>query len=479
MQSQSVAKFKPYKINRCYADDLDPHVKGAAFWDEFDRSLGYYVFDPLSRSPRAIEYNKDSCQWVFIVLDTRTRNWIATDTVPQAFRLGRQSIRHSTVQAAEVDQEEVFEASDQDKQEEPSNVPSSMTTGNIYSLAMSTTAALTLAGTATTGTQSQFMGFSRKGKGPMFPPYVPGGGGPSGSGSGGPPGGGGSPPGRGGSPPGRGGSPPGRGGSPPGRGGPPGGGGFFPAIGPGAAAGGGGRLGGNPPRIFDGTCSEADAFMNKFNLYPLTNIGVDQVDNPMKRAALLLGFIQGENVKDWVKRWTVWALDQYNTGLVSTDEHYWNTVTRAFKTSFQDTGATEHAKEKLHHLSFTPGEIDGFITKFESLANEAGYLLNNRSTTTLFASKLPNKMMDHLYKVVRPCDFAGWADGARQYHQDNQAVQNIRDIHGDTTRKAPQKKFAGFSAEDLAKILKVKMPSPHPDAMDTWADRNRSVNQNH
>ena len=36
------------------------------------------------------------------------------DTVPQAFRLGRQFIRHSTVQAAEVDHEEVFEASDQD-----------------------------------------------------------------------------------------------------------------------------------------------------------------------------------------------------------------------------------------------------------------------------------------------------------------------------------------------------------------------------
>ena len=134
------------------------------------------------------------------------------DTVPQAFRLGRQSIRHSTVQAAEVDREEVFEASE--TEEKPSNIPSSTITDNIYSLAMSTTAALTLAGTATTGTQSQFTGFSRKGKGPMFPPYIPGGGGPSGSGSGGPPGGG----------------PPGGGG---GGGGPPGGGGFFPARAPG------------------------------------------------------------------------------------------------------------------------------------------------------------------------------------------------------------------------------------------------------
>ena len=201
--------FKPYEVDRHFSDDLDSCIKGATFWDKYDRSVGYYIFVPLSRSPQAIEYNEDSCQWVFIVLNTRTRNWIAMDTVPQAFRLGRQSIKHSTVQAAEVDQEETFEVTEFVEEEKPSNVPSSMITDNIYRSAMSQTMSpLTLAGTATTGSQSQFTGFSRKGKGPMFLPYVLGGGGPSGSGSGGPPGRG----------------PPGGGGG----GGPPGSGGFFP-----------------------------------------------------------------------------------------------------------------------------------------------------------------------------------------------------------------------------------------------------------
>ena len=86
--------------------------------------------------------------------------------------------------------------------------------------------------------------------------------------------------------------------------------------------------------------------------------------------------------------------------------------------------------------------------------------------------------MNHLYKIVRPCDFAGWADGAHQYHQDNQAVQNIKDIHGDLPKKAPQKQFARFSVADLAKILKVKMLSPDPNAMEMWADRNRLANRN-
>ena len=119
------------------------------------------------------------------------------------------------------------------------------------------------------------------------------------------------------------------------------------------------------------------------------------------------------------------------------DEHYWNTVTRAFEQAFQETGTIERAEEKLHHLSFTPGEVDGFIAKFESLANEAGYQLNARSTITLFASKLSYKMVDHLYKIVCPCDFTGWADGVHQHHQDNQAVQNIEDVHGDTPKHSP------------------------------------------
>jgi hypothetical protein len=62
--------------------------------------------------------------------------------------------------------------------------------------------------------------------------------------------------------------------------------------------------------------------MNAFNLYRLTNIDAEQMINPMKRATLLLGFIKGPNIKDWVKRWTTWIITQYNTGLATTNECY-------------------------------------------------------------------------------------------------------------------------------------------------------------
>jgi hypothetical protein len=179
----------------------------------------------------------------------------------------------------------------------------------------------------------------------------------------------------------------------------------------------------------------------------------------------------------WVKCWTTWIITQYNTGLATTDERYWNEIRLAFQASFQDTASRERAEDKLRHLAFIPGDVDTFIAQFESLALEATYELNTKPTMSLFASKLPFKMMDHVYKVACPQDFQQWTDAVRQYHQDNTAVQNIRGIYKDTPKKQSSQK-KGFSAAELAKILGVKMPTPDPNTMDTRADRSRVFNRN-
>ncbi len=194
--------------------------------------------------------------------------------------------------------------------------------------------------------------------------------------------------------------------------------------------------------------------------------------NPMKCTALMLGFIKGPNVKDWTKRWTNWMVREFTTGRPTMDKHYWSEVARGFQIAFQDTGARERAEDKLRHLAFIPNEVDTFITQFESLATEATYDLDAQPTLSLYASKLPFKMVDHIYKVVRPSDFQGWAEATHQYHQDNTAVQNIWGIFKET----PKKTSTGggrpkMSTQLLARILGVKMLTPNPNAMDTCADR--------
>ncbi len=190
----------------------------------------------------------------------------------------------------------------------------------------------------------------------------------------------------------------GGGGNPPG-GGPPGG-------------GGNGKLGGNPPSEFDGDHSKANTFRNQFDLYHITNIDAEQITNPMKRTALFLRFFKGPNVKDWVRKWTNWIVEQYNYGHPSTDEYYWNQVALGFENAFQDMGARERAEDKLCHLNWVPNEVDTFITQFESLAEEAGYLPNAQPTLTLFTLKHPGSMVNHIYKVVQPQTFQDWAEAA-------------------------------------------------------------------
>ena len=130
-------------------------------------------------------------------------------------------------------------------------------------------AALTLAGTDPRASGSTY-----------FRPWKAPGGGGSGGGSG-PPGG-----------------TPGRGSGPPGGGGP--GGGPGGTLGHPGGGTGQGKLGGNPPQIFDGDRAKADSFMNAWNLYRLANHDAEQMSMPMKRAALFLGFIQGPQVDKWV-----------------------------------------------------------------------------------------------------------------------------------------------------------------------------------
>ncbi len=118
--------------------------------------------------------------------------------------------------------------------------------------------------------------------------------------------------------------------------------------------------------------------------------------------------------------------------------------------------------------------MDTFITPFESLATEATYNLDAQPMLSLYASKLPFKMVDHIYKVVRLMDFQGWAEATCQYHQDNTAVQNIRGIFEETPKKTSTGGRPKMSTQLLACILGVKMPTPNPNAMDTHADRTQS-----
>jgi hypothetical protein len=234
-----------------------------------------------------VEYDEDTRQWYFIQQDSRSCRWIATQTVPSQFNLGRQSITPSTVATAAVSDTETRHNQSSTAIEHNQSLSMATQTRSTVSMAA---AALTLANT-------------KPGKVHLF--FRPGSGPPGGSGGHGP------------------GGPPGRPGA------------IFGHIGPRGGVCGGSKLGRNPPAIFDGNRSKANNFMTEFNLYRITNHDIDHMANPMKHTALFLGFIQGPIVQAWIQHQTQWIVDQLTTGRPNTEEGYWTHIATEFQSAFQ------------------------------------------------------------------------------------------------------------------------------------------------
>jgi hypothetical protein len=489
-QSRSVAGFRAFTIERRTEDDVPEYLMGAATWLEIRHEEGYWIFDSMTTEYHAVEYDEIQDQWYFVRQDPRTRQWVAVAPVPANYNIGRR-VKPTSIRAADVDDSNAPESSTSGQRNVPTqslgqhNVPTTQSLGqhnvptvnplDIHRIGMTTqtlstaTAASALAGTTAPGRVHQFLQ-PKKNTGKTS-------GTPGAGASGGPPGNG-----------------PPAGSGPPHATGPPGGGG---AGGGGGAASGGrrgnGKLGGNPPEEFNGERSKANAFMNQFNLYRLSNYDAEQMVVPMKRATLLLGFIKGSLVDDWVKRWTQWAINQFSIDhRPPTDEYYWTEISNGFQIAFQDTGARERAEKELHMLRWDPESVDTFLARFESLAEAADFELDANPTKSILAKKLPFSMVDHLYKVVKPGTYPEYCEAIRQFHADNTAVQNLKG-HQDKgalytkgqdglytkgqeglyTKKDRKNLLGGYMANKWVKMLgfdqsKIEVPR-RSDAMDTSA----------
>jgi hypothetical protein len=412
---------------------------------------------------------------------------VAVTPIPAGYSIGRR-VKPTSIRAADVDDSNAPESSTtQGQSNVPTqslgqhNIPTTQSLGqhniptanplNINRIGMATqmlstvTAASALAGTVAPGRVYQFLQ-PKKNTGKMS-------GTPGAGASGGPPGSG-----------------PPAGSGPPHAPGPPGGGGAGGGGGAAGSGGGGnGKLGGNPPEEFNGKRSKANAFMNQFNLYRLSNYDAEQMVVPMKRATLLLGFIKGPLVDNWVKSWTQWAINQFAIShRPPTDEYYWTQISNGFQTAFQDTGTRERAEKELHMLRWDPESVDMFLARFESLAKAVDFKLDANPTKSILARKLPFSMVDHLYKVVKPGTYPEYCEAIHQFHADNTAVQNLKG-HQDKsalymkgkdglyTKKDRKNLLGGYTANEWAKILgvdqsKIEIPK-RSDAMDASA-RSRS-----
>jgi hypothetical protein len=296
------------------------------------------------------------------------------------------------------------------------------------------------------------------------PPRIPFGwprGGPPGQGPGGGPFGGGPP-----------------GGGPPGGGGPQGGPPFPMPQAPRPEGHHGDKLVGNPPVIFTGDRSKAEQFITQWQLYEGVNITNTLMRNPYQRAMFFLTYIQGTLVNEWVKGVNAWLRTQVVTqGWATTDERLWNGVIGAFNRQYADVLEQEKAQAELGRgLRMQSGDLDGLITKFETLVRHANYDVNQPLVLRIFTDALPHAMYQFIFQNIQPRNYEGWREAAIQ--QQKMFVHMKSRLEGFRSKPAATPSFSNWKGTNNNNANR-RWGGPNfprmtdPNAMDTTPDRIR------
>jgi len=154
------------------------------------------------------------------------------------------------------------------------------------------------------------------------------------------------------------------------------------------------------------------------------NPNADVMTNPYRRTMTFLSYIRGHLVDDWVQEQAQWLVDQIQGGVLQTEENLWQTIDTRFRQAYTDTAESAKAQHELKSLHMTKDNLDDFISRFQNLANKAGYDLDQRVTLNLFQNGLPNNLVWNCIKFDHPYNWATWTDSARQQHEEYIQLSN-------------------------------------------------------
>jgi hypothetical protein len=153
-----------------------------------------------------------------------------------------------------------------------------------------------------------------------------------------------------------------------------------------APAGGEVRQLGHLPTPFWGDRSQADDFIDALGTYFRANIGVPGFKSPIRKVAIALTLLEGDQVAGWKRDMGNW-LDSLN---VVTDNFpiVWDIFKDTFTTRFQDSLKPQNAQSELSKLKMDFPYIDQYMARFEDLARLASYTVGNSETINIFLRRL-------------------------------------------------------------------------------------------
>jgi hypothetical protein len=216
-------------------------------------------------------------------------------------------------------------------------------------------------------------------------------------------------------------------------------------------AGSNGKLSGKEPTVFTGDRKDAESFILEWQIYQMLNHDTTVMRQPFTRAMLFLSFIKGPAVHEWNMLQINWLMTRARTGALPTEEFLYDTIKAAFRSAFTDTMSVQRAKAEFHLISMERGDLNGYISKFERLARQAGYDLNSSLVLDRFGSKLiPGLYAAIVNRPDEPVTWTDWVCATQKYQQKYLLVQaNL----GDRRSKDPVEGQKSQSKEQWQQAL--------------------------
>ena len=226
-------------------------------------------------------------------------------------------------------------------------------------------------------------------------------------------------------------------------------------------AGGDVRLMGALPNIFNGNRAEAHRFIEAVKSYIRLNEDVPGFRSPMKKVALTLTLMQGENVAAWVEAAgrTLDNLDPATQNIPAV----WDYFVEEFEQQYIDTQAPERARVALESLKMKPPLIDEYIAKFEDLCRKAGYTVGSSEVTYQFLKGLPKHILEDVIKGPQTGDFTELKQRAIQVTRSQELLNNILKQQSSNTTYIPRPQFQprGFRGGAFANFQKNFQGNPN------------------
>jgi hypothetical protein len=181
-----------------------------------------------------------------------------------------------------------------------------------------------------------------------------------------------------------------------------------------------------PPSIFNGDTATTDNFILSFKGWRAVNYNKVPMVNAYARTALILTFIKGENINNWVSHQLDLLIKRIKNRIKHSDKAHWDLFEADFMTAFVNTGSQQTAYAQLEKCNMTGENLDLYISTFNWLLKQAGFQSSDLGSVKRFKKGLPKRLQIACLKWrPEPATIIEWQQTAKEENLVHLKIQQL------------------------------------------------------